>query len=442
MHKRSRRIINRASLFVVMLIAAGCTSSSSTPARPTTAGTSGTVYIGLAAPFTGASAVIGSIQSAGGYPAVAEINAAGGVLGHKVGIKIVNSQGDPADALPALQQFIATTGNILGLIGPGTNSAPTLVPVITRSKIVMFSQAGESAYNNNTNPYFWRPVPPDSANGVAMSLYAQSKGWTRAATVFGSDSGSQGDLPGVLAGAKALGINVVTSVNVPLDQPSYSSQVARVLATHPQVIFTETDPVTAGTFFGELAQQSNNQVIHVVSTANGVTLPYVTTFAHAVGNTRFTQMFTAASNEPSSSNPAGTNFNKWLLQSGSNVPNPKQWIGNPHAQGVYSFAIIQALAAVAAGSTQGSAYYKDITAVVNPGAGKTPVYTYAQGVKLLQEHKSIQYIPPDGPLDFNSYNNAGNGEVIQTFDPATNKFVNLETLSASKINAVKISGIA
>ncbi len=444
MHRQHRRFINGLSLVGIVCLAASCTSSGSSAVSSKTkaaSSPSGTTYIGLVAPFTGASAVIGSIQSAGAYPAAAEINAAGGVLGHKVGIKIVNSQGDPADALPAVQQFIATTGNILGVIGPGTNSATTLVPVMTRSKIVMMSQAGESLYNNNTDPYFWRPVPPDSANGVAMSLYAKSQGWTRAATVFGSDSGSQGDLPGVLAGAKALGINVVTQVNVPLDQPSYAAQVARVLAAKPQVIFTETDPVTAGTFFGELVQQSGGKLVHVVSTANGVTLPYVTTFAHAVGSTLFTKMFTAASNEPSSSNPAGTDFNKWLAQSGANVPKPSQWVGNPHAQAVYSFAIIEALAADAAGSTQGSAYHNEIKSIVNPGSGKTTVYTYAQGLKLIKEHKAIRYVPPDGPLDFNKYNNAGNGEVIQTFNPTTNKFVNLQTLSASKINAVKVTGV-
>lgn len=83
-----------------------------------------------------------------------------------------------------------------GVAGPDTSSAPTIVPVLNSAKIPMMAVAGESSYDRNTDKYFLRLFPPDSANGTAMTLWAQKKGYTRIAAVFGTDSGSQGTCRG------------------------------------------------------------------------------------------------------------------------------------------------------------------------------------------------------------------------------------------------------
>jgi len=204
--------------------------------------------------ITGASDFEGQNQSGGILPAIYAINHAGGVLGHKLVYKGVDTRADPADALPAVQQMLATTSNLVMVAGPGSNSAPTIVPVLNAAKIPMTAVAGESAFDRTTDPYFWRLFSPDAANGVAMALWAKQKGYTRVAVVFGTDTGSQGDKPGVVAGLKALNIPVVSDINLTPDQPTYLSSVHRLMAAHPQVIMTESDAATAGTFFGELKQ--------------------------------------------------------------------------------------------------------------------------------------------------------------------------------------------
>lgn len=426
----------------LLLAACGQTSAAASKTSSTNASAAsslhGSVALAAVAPFSGPSAFIGLIQNAAIYTAANEINSAGGILGQKVVPQDVNTTGDPADALPAVQKFLATTTNVLGVLGPGTNSGPLLAPIFNSHHIVMMSQAGETSFDRNTLPYFWRPVPSDAATGVGMALYAKSKGWTRAATVFGSDAGSQGDLPGVVAGAKAVGINIVSSVNVQLDQPSYASQVARVIASHPQVIFSEADPTTSATFFSELIHQTT-QKIHVVFTPVVLEPPYLQAVLGVVGAARFASLYRTVSNEPTNSGLAGKDYNSWLLKSGSHISKPQQWLNNPHSMAVYSMVMIMALAATEAHSTSGKVYNKDIISVTSPGKGKVPVYTYAEGVKLLKQGKKIQYIGTFGPLDFNKYHNAGDAEVVETYSGG--KWITLHTLSASSVAAVPVTGV-
>ena len=56
----------------------------------------------------GADAALGPAYFAACLPAVREINAAGGVLGHKLSCQQFDTRGEPADAVPAARQMIAS----------------------------------------------------------------------------------------------------------------------------------------------------------------------------------------------------------------------------------------------------------------------------------------------------------------------------------------------
>lgn len=421
-------------LSVGVLAACGSTTSGQGNSSNSSSNASSVSY-GVVAPFSGSSAFIGGIDDAGIYPAVKEINDAGGVLGHKIIVKTIDTKGDPADAITAWAQYVATTTNILGITGPTSTEGPGLVPIINKDQISMMAQAGEAEFDKSTFQYFWRPVPPDSSNGIAMAIQAKQQGLTNVAAVFGSDAGSQGDIPGVLSAAKAEGLNLVANVSLAPDQPSYSAQVARVLASNPQVIMTESDPTTAATFFGELAQQTTKNIA-IFGTASTVTISYLQPIQKAVGAVRFSQMFSGISDASSSPNAATADFNKELLASGAQVPKPSEWEGNSHAQTNYSGVILQSLAATAAHSVKSSVYNSYITKVSQAGPGKTPVYTYAQGVKLLNEGKQIQYIGAAGPFSFNQYHNSYSGDIVQQYT-AAGKLVTIASISESQITAVQ-----
>lgn len=412
------------------LVVAACGSSG---------GSSGRLTVGGVIAITGASDFEGANQAGGLYPAVYAINKAGGVMGQKLAYQGVDTRGDPADALPAVQQMLATTSGLVAVAGPDTSSAPTIVPVLNSAKVPMMAVAGESSYDRNKANYFWRLFPPDSANGTAMALWAQRKGYTRVAAVFGTDSGSQGDLPGVLASLKALHMQLVSSVSLTPSQPSYLASVRKVIAAHPQVIMTESDSSTGGTFFGELKQLGG--VVPIIGTQATFTSPWLTAVKGALGPV-FEKNYTGLITAPSKSTPAVSAYQQAVLGDKKQVPSPYQsYLSNPFSITYYDGLIALALAMDATHSTKPAVFNNAIPSVTNPAPGKTIVYTYPAGVAALKAGKKIQYIGATGVIDFNQYHNSfGDQEAVAS----TSKLapISLGKVTAKQIQAIPVSGVA
>src|SRR5690606_12015546 len=85
------------------------------------------VTIGILAPLTGGSAGTGQAQKAGVELALAEINAAGGVLGEPLQIIIEDDRADAATAVAAFEKLMTEDG--VEFIGGGFASGATLARV-------------------------------------------------------------------------------------------------------------------------------------------------------------------------------------------------------------------------------------------------------------------------------------------------------------------------
>ena len=122
--KHRRRLWLPALASVVVLAAAGCGSSSSSSAgggagssatsgSGSSAPSGSTLTIADVAPFTGPDAALGPTYLVSCDAATSAINNAGGVLGHKLTCKSVDTRGDPADAVPAVRQMYASSSPAL-----------------------------------------------------------------------------------------------------------------------------------------------------------------------------------------------------------------------------------------------------------------------------------------------------------------------------------------
>lgn len=427
-----------AAVGLLALTASGCASGGAGVAGGGAGGKSALVMAGVVA-FTGSSDFEAQSNEGGLYPALYAINHDGGILGHKVVYKAIDTKADPADALPAVQQALATTSNLVLVAGPDTASAPPVVPILNSAKIPMTAVAGESTYDRNRLPYFWRLFPPDSANGTAMALRAKQKGYTRVAAVFGTDSGSQGDLPGVLASLKALHIQLVAKVNLTPDQSNYEASVRQVMAAHPQAIMTESDATTAATFFGELKQLGG--LVPVVGTEATFTAPWLKAVRGALGSS-FQKYYSALITAPSKATPAVTAYQQAVTAVKAKEPKPwNSYLSNPFSITYWDGVMVVALAMNAAHSTSPKVFNKFIPQVANPGPGKKIVYTYAQGVAALKAGKKIEYYGATGLIDFNQYHNSfGNQEAVAS--NGSSRPIPLATITARQIEAVPVRGVA
>lgn len=361
-------------------------------------------------PFSGPDQTFGPEMWAGCEAAATAINAAGGVLTHKVACTSVNTQGNPDDAVTAGAKVLATTPNMFGVLGPSSDEADASAPLINAAKIPMFADTGEASFDHNKLPYFWRLVPADDVRGYAMALYAKEKGYLRAAAVFGDDIGSQAGVPTLLRGYSELGGQMVINQKITLGQSSYQSQVEQLIAAKPQVIFTETSPQANATYLAELQQLGH--LIPVVGTDVTIQPSWFTAMAVAIGKPALTKYFFAEQPYAPPSGPGWVLYNKDLLAS-SSVPKPAQWSTDSYTMTYYDSVILMALAATMAKSTDPAVWNAYIPSVTTPGA--VVVHSFADGVAALLAGKKIDYVGAAGVIAFNQWHNSGGGFQIDSY---------------------------
>lgn len=363
----------------------------------------GTLTVAMDAAFSGGTAIDGIAEAAGCYPAVRVINEAGGVLGHKIKCSVVDTRGDPSDAIPATEKMLATTSTLVGVLGPESSTATAIVPIITKAHIPMISQNGLSLYNHNKDPYFWRNYPPDDIGGEALAYWAIHKGLKRGALFFDNTVAAQSSVPGLIRAYKKLGGKIVANLKVTPDSTSYGSEIHRILEARPQVIFTESDPQTDATAFRDLIELG--KAIPIYGTNATVIPAWLKSVTKALGKAVMSKYYRGV--EPyAPTYPATKIFNKALLASSKQVTTVKTWIGQEYATTPFDGVIILALAMTEAHSTKPAVFNKDILSVTAPAKGKKVVYSYSAGVNALKAGKKIQYIGASGPTIFNKYHDA------------------------------------
>ncbi|MEA2197244.1 MAG: hypothetical protein QOJ25_1295 [Solirubrobacteraceae bacterium] len=394
------RIIAAAAVAVLVLAACGGSGTSS-PGGPLTIATFN--------PFSGPDSFFGPNEIAGCFAAARLIDSAGGILGHKqLQCKAIDSRGDPADAVPAATQLVATQSGLVGLLGPSSDEATATVPLFNRAKLTMFGNSGESAFDHSTFKYFWRNTPPDDADGYALALYAHGHGYARGAAIFGNDIGSQSIVPTLTKGFTALGGHIVFNSKISLGQASYRSEIEQMLATKPDVIFMELDPPSASTFLAELQQLRG--LLPIIGTQATAQPAWVKAVAGAIGKRNVERYFVGTTGPYSpATGPAWQLYNTSLLASGAQVPDAKQWSADPYSMAVYDATNIMALAMTAAHTTTPSGYNQSIMAVTAPGPGKTVVDSFASGKQALAAGKSIEYVGPTGESVFDRWHNSPGG---------------------------------
>ena len=239
---RRRRALALAALPAAALAAltAGSSSSSASgsAANATSAGAAAAgqpsgspLTIADVAPFSGVDASLGPTYLASCYGATAAINNAGGVDGHSLNCKSVDTRGDPADAVPAVNQMFASTSNLALVIGCTSDEAASVVPIINAHKMAMFCMTGQSEFDSVHFPYFYRLVPPDLEESYAMVAIAKNRHYKRVALAFGNDIGSQTFVKPAIQAIKKAGMKLVgppgPSYLIALPALSAASQAAK-----------------------------------------------------------------------------------------------------------------------------------------------------------------------------------------------------------------------
>lgn len=417
--RRSRRVATiaaSAGLVIGTLAISGAGASAASRTQSATQGHRGaksTLDIVAFLPFSGTNAGYGPLGLSGCYPAVYGINKAGGVMGHHLACTSADNRGDPEDAVPAADALVAHDANDVAVFGPSSTTALSTTKTLFDAKLPSFLMTGDAQYDHTTNPYMWRFTPPDAATSWAKAAYAREMHYTKAATVFSDTTLGEKAPTAANTGFEHLGGKITAHIILTPGQPSYSTEAEQVANSHPQVILYTAPPSTSATFLAELKELMGTLPPLYVNEADEEP-DWLQAVQGAIGATGLKKAI-AFETQASTVHSVGYKvFKTDLLTSSQHVATVKQYVEDPFTLSYFDAANMVALAMDEAGSTKPVKFDRDILGLTQAGAHKVIVHTYAQGVKALKNHKSIEYIGADGHLDVNKFHN-----VAGVFDALT-----------------------
>ncbi len=133
------------------------------------------IKIGVITPLTGEGATYGEDTKRGVDLAVEEINKKGGIDGKMITVIYEDDQIDPETGTKAIQKLISINKVpvIIGAFGSSVSLA--IAPIAEKNRVVLFSASSTADALKDAGDYFFRNVPPNSAQGKSAAEFAIDK---------------------------------------------------------------------------------------------------------------------------------------------------------------------------------------------------------------------------------------------------------------------------
>ena len=175
----------------------------------------------------------GKNTQAGIALAVKEINAGGGINGHKLIIKDADDDADGAKAAQIAQRFVDDPA-ISAVIGHVTSGAMVAAAKVYDGHLPALATSASSPDLTGISPWAFRVISSDSTNGVAIATFATRSGHTRAAILYENDNYGRG-----LAEAfrKSFAGEIISIDPIPAEAKNAEIYISYFKAKQPDVVF-------------------------------------------------------------------------------------------------------------------------------------------------------------------------------------------------------------
>lgn len=173
----------------------------------------GTLELGFILPQTGPLAFLGPPQIEAVGLAVADMNAAGGVLGNDVTLAEGDEAGDPTIANESAQRLLgAGVDAIVGAASSGMSLS--FIDSVTGAGVAQCSASNTSPTftDYNDNGLYFRTAPTDALQGPVLAETIVNDGHTNVAILARGDDYGQGLLNATKAALEQQGATVTTSI--------------------------------------------------------------------------------------------------------------------------------------------------------------------------------------------------------------------------------------
>jgi branched-chain amino acid transport system substrate-binding protein len=201
------------------------------------------VLIGVSTPATGPAAVASEWERWGIDLALEEVNAAGGLLGRKVEIMVLDNKCNPSESVNVANKLVEA--KVVAIIGAHCSSAHlAAMPIIKEAKVPMITGIASNPQITDQsgiggNDWAFRINPSDKAMMDALGAYLGSKKIFRTVAIVAEDSDyGRGGAAAFQRVAQAAGVETLSTDFHPQNVPDYTSILTRLQQRRPDAIAT------------------------------------------------------------------------------------------------------------------------------------------------------------------------------------------------------------
>jgi branched-chain amino acid transport system substrate-binding protein len=338
--------------------------------------------IGSLLPTTGNLAFLGAPEIAGVDAAIAEINAAGGVLGKCVSVSHKDSGDTTTDTATQSATALLNEG-VDAIVGAASSGVSlSVIDQITGAGVVQISPANTSPTLSTyaDNGFYFRTAPSDVLQGRVLGNLITGDGNETVGFLTIQDPYGTGLFENSKISIEAAGGSVVANEEFAGGTKNFSAQVDKVLAAKPDAI--------AVISFDEV-----KSILPELVKVKGFDASKVYLVDGNVSN--YSEVFTDFSIEGAQGTIPGVVATDEIKQKFLDV-NP-DLTDFSYAAESYDATILVALAAIAGGAADGATIAANLKAV---SEGGEKVTDFATAVQMLKDGKDIDFDGLSGPITF------------------------------------------
>lgn len=358
------------------------------------------VRIGALMPMTGDLQAYGQTSLNGVQLAAKEINAAGGVLGDDLEVKVGDSQTNPQAGIDAAQNLVSIEGvsGIVGALSSGV-TIPVAQSVTSEEGVPQVSPASTSPVITglDDDDFLFRTTPSDAFQGKALAEVAADDGLGNVSILYINNDYGEGLAESFASAFGELGGSVDESLAYEPGNASYRGELSRAADGGAEALVLIGYPENGITILRQALEGGHFE--RFVFT-DGLKAPEI---IEAVG-AQYLNGSHGTAPQALSDTDAARHFDDAYAEEFGEKP-PKPFIDT-----AYDALYVLALAAESAGSSDPAAVRDHLRRVANPPGETVIPGEWDKARELLAEDRDINYQGASGPVDFDD-----NGDVSGTF---------------------------
>jgi ABC-type branched-subunit amino acid transport system substrate-binding protein len=363
----------------------------------TTETTSETIKIGSLQPISGSLADYGPKIVDGMELAIAQINAAGGVLGKNLELVEADSGSSPATSATNAQGLI--NANVVAIVGAASSACSAeAYPIAESAGIPMISPASTSPSLTGTSNYFFRTVPSDALQGKVAAQYLVSQNYTSISFLYIDNSYGTDFMEIVSANFVSAGriVKAAVSYAAPTNNQglSYVTELNQCCTSNPDVLMIMSYTTEAPQMIKDWYANYSSIPVFWGESGKTTSIP---------GTADWTKSNGIKGIAPAVLNTTGVTAFKSEYQA------MHGYAPGPYADAAYDAIVLLALAIAKGGNTSGTTLLTNLP-LVSKGAASTATVVnagatgVAAGLTAASAGTDINYEGAAGPVDFDSNN--------------------------------------